>query len=188
LASEYRLNIEISDADLVSLCDQHLVSKRDQASLLASRIKRPSKESPKKEDKRGALAPVFPHRKNKTVPPSPAQLRAFKSWYSVYPKHVGEKPAREAWLKLDPDPELVATITAATARYVDLKADVEPRFVLDPANWLNDEHWTDELPGSAGKGNPAPEVKDLGDGWVMAGGQKMKRETYERRARDDARP
>lgn len=36
LASEYRINVEISDDDLVSLRDQPLVSKRDQASLLAS--------------------------------------------------------------------------------------------------------------------------------------------------------
>lgn len=49
IASFYRLNIEIPDAELVSLCDQGLVSKRDQVlvslSDQASRIKRPSKES-----------------------------------------------------------------------------------------------------------------------------------------------
>ena len=50
LASKYRLNIEIPDTELVSLFDQSLVSKRDQASLPASRKKRPSKDIPKKED------------------------------------------------------------------------------------------------------------------------------------------
>ena len=50
LASEYRINVKIPDAELVLFRDQPLVSKRDQASLLASRIKRPSKDIPKKED------------------------------------------------------------------------------------------------------------------------------------------
>jgi hypothetical protein len=44
-ASEYRINVEISETELVSLRDQGLVSKSDQASLSASRIKRPSKEN-----------------------------------------------------------------------------------------------------------------------------------------------
>jgi phage replication O-like protein O len=49
LANEYRINIEISDDELVSLSDQGLVSIKDQASLLASRIKRPSKENQRKK-------------------------------------------------------------------------------------------------------------------------------------------
>lgn len=57
LASEYRLNIEISDNDLVSLRDQPLVSERDKASLLASLIKRPSKDNQRKKKDCGAEAP-----------------------------------------------------------------------------------------------------------------------------------
>jgi uncharacterized phage protein (TIGR02220 family) len=57
-ASEYRLNVDIPDVDLVSLRDQHLVSKRHQASLLASLPGETFQRKPKKEDKNGAKAPM----------------------------------------------------------------------------------------------------------------------------------
>lgn len=140
-------------------------------------------------NKSGAKAPRLssPLTKSKLTRPDPVQLRAFEAWYAAYPKHVGKNPALKAWLKLNPDPALVETINAATARYVDIKTDVEPRFVHDPATWLKDERWTDEVPTGAGNGHAKPQVKDLGDGWVIADGQRMRRETYERRAQDATR-
>ena len=74
----------------------------------------------------------------------PVQERAFAAWYHAYPRHVGQKPARLAWLKLNPDPALVDTIMIATARYAESKAGVEFRFIAHPVTWLNGERWTDE--------------------------------------------
>jgi DNA-binding MarR family transcriptional regulator len=120
--------------------------------------------------------------KRKLTRPDPARVRAFETWYAAYPKHVGRKPALKAWLKLDPDSVLVETIMTATARYADLKTDVEARFVLDPATWINQERWTDETPMSNGNGNAKPaQVKDLGNGMVEVDGRQMDRRIYERR-------
>jgi phage replication O-like protein O len=67
LASKYRLNVEIPDADLLSLFDQSLVSIRDQASLPASLKKRPSKDIPKKED--------IAHRKKRERPDTDPRVK-----------------------------------------------------------------------------------------------------------------
>ena len=50
LASQYRINVEISDEELVTLRDQPQSHKETRLVSQASRIKRPSKEIPKKED------------------------------------------------------------------------------------------------------------------------------------------
>jgi hypothetical protein len=125
---------------------------------------------------------LTPKSKRKLTRPDPAQVRAFETWYAAYPKHVGRKPALKAWLKLDPDPVLVETIMTASARYADLKAGVEARFVLDPATWINQERWTDETPISNGNGHAKPvQVTELGNGMVEVDGVQMDRRIYERR-------
>jgi hypothetical protein len=142
-----------------------------------NRHKRESTESDK-------LIPdsLTPKSKRKLTRPDAAQVRAFETWYAAYPKRVGKKPALKAWLKLDPDPVLVETIMTATARYADLKAGVEARFVLDPATWINQERWTDETPISNGNGHAKPvQVTELGNGMVEVDGVQMDRRIYERR-------
>jgi hypothetical protein len=137
-----------------------------------------------KPNKIGAKAPDSSSiaKQRKLTPPDPAQVQAFGAWYAIYPKRVGQKPALRAWLKLNPDLPLVKAIMAATARYANIKADGEARFVLDPAKWINEERWTDEIPISNGNGHAKPvQVKDLGDGMVEVDGLKMTRETYERK-------
>jgi hypothetical protein len=76
--------------------------------------------------------------------PDPAQIDAFDQFYQAYPRHVGKKPAREAWLKLNPDSALTKVIMQALDRYREQVKDDEPRYILLPATWLNDEHWEDE--------------------------------------------
>src|SRR5262249_826094 len=84
LASHYRINIEISHKELVTLRDQTLVLKSDQGLVtkrdqelvsLPSLKKRPSKEIPKKEDNKrdGADAPGFlsAQQEKKSIPEKP---------------------------------------------------------------------------------------------------------------------
>jgi len=159
-ASEYRLNIEISDKDLVSLRDQPLVSKRDQASLLASLIKRPSKDNQRKKKDTGANAPSHlplstvdnsPKKKSKPARrPDPAQLEAFERWYAAYPRHVGRLAAERVWLKLRPDLDLIAMIMAGTENQKRWRADYadDPKIFIPewkhPETWLRKGCWADE--------------------------------------------
>ncbi len=170
-ASEYRINVEISDVDLVSLCDQGLVSKRDQASLLASLIKRPSKDNQRKR-KTGAKAPgalfangesksagdeqllsdrklasVSTHSRKKSKPArarQPADMEAFERFYKAYPLHKARAAAERRWQKICPDAALVAKIMAGVARYHEETKDVERKHIAHPATWLNGKRWEDE--------------------------------------------
>jgi phage replication O-like protein O len=186
-ASEYRINVDISDSDLVSKAQQGLVSQQHQASVRPS-VKTPPIQRKTKERRKSTesdkLIPdsLSTKSKRKLTRPDPAQIRAFEAWYAAYPKHVGRKPALKAWLKLDPDPVLVETIMTATARYADLKAIIEARFVLDPATWINQERWTDETPIYNSNGHAKPvQVTDLGNGMLEVDGVQMDRRIYERR-------
>ena len=64
---------------------------------------------------------------------------------------------------------------AATARYVEFKEGVEPRFIHEPATWINQERWTDEIVSGNGHARPT-QVKDLGNGSVEVDGRQMERE------------
>jgi hypothetical protein len=110
----------------------------------------------------------------------PALLREFEGWYAAYPKHVGKEPAQKAWFKLTPDRTLVETIMSATALYANSKDGVEAAYILNPATWLNQKRWTDDLSAS-GNGHAKPEVKDLGDGFVEVDGRRMDKQMAERR-------
>jgi hypothetical protein len=167
--NEYSLNVDLSTGELVQKVDS-----------LKPNLK-PNKKESTESDK--PIPDSLPTKeKRKPTRPDPAQVRAFETWYAAYPKHVGRKPALKAWLKLDPDPVLVAPIMTATARYADLKAGVEARFVLDPATWIDQERWTDETTTSNGNGHAKPiQVKDLGNGMIEVDGVQMDRRIYERR-------
>jgi hypothetical protein len=183
LASEYRINIEISDDDLVTLRDQGLVSKRDQASLLASlsgeTFQRKSKERRYTVAKATESSSI--KRSRKLTRPDPAALAAFEKFYAVYPRRVGRKDALKAWLSLSPSSELIAAIMAGVGRYAVAVADTDQKFIKHPGPWLNGRRWEDEtLPGN-GANSHAPQVKDLGNGYVEVDGRTMDKRTFERR-------
>jgi hypothetical protein len=146
----------------------------------------PSQEQEQDKNKSGAKAPESSSNKRsrkltrRASAVDPALLREFEAWYVAYPKHVGQEPARKAWLKLNPDRALVETIMSATARYVDSKDGVEADFILNPVTWLNQKRWTDDL-SAGGNGHAKPEVKDIGHGFVEVDGRRMDKQTAERR-------
>lgn len=181
LVDLFRENLDYLAENLRETFTQTLVKRYPQRLPKRS----PSQEQEQEQDiKSGAKAPESSSNKRsrKLTRPDPAQLRAFEAWYTAYPKHVGRKPALKAWLSLDPDPAQIEMIMTATLRYVDVKAGVEPRFILDPATWINQERWADEIGVSNANGNGKPtHVKDLGDGFVEVDGRRMDKRTAERR-------
>ena len=91
--------------------------------------------------------------------PIPAQPNpspdAFAAWYAAYPKKVGkgaaEKAFKAALKKTDLD-----TLIAGRDRYIAATRGTDPKFIANPATWLNGERWADETPGPA---NPtAPRI------------------------------
>lgn len=123
-------------------------------------------------------------RKRRPAAADPVQLAAFGKFYQKYPKHAGRAEAQMAWLKLNPDPELVETIIAKTLRYAEEMQDVEPKHIKNPQGWLNGRRWEDEATDAqrnSRNGNGAPAFVDLGDGFVDVAGMRMSRKDYDRR-------
>jgi phage replication O-like protein O len=181
-ASEYQINVEIPDQDLVSLRQQGLVSQEQQTSVRASVNLPTIRRNPKKEDKSGAKSPEsFPNKRSrKLTRPEPAALEAFERFYEAYPRHAAKVEGLKAWLNLSPSPELIPAIMAGAERYKAETADSERKYIKHPATWLNARRWEDEPVNGNGNGKP-PAAKDVGAGNVEVDGRIMPREMYERR-------
>jgi hypothetical protein len=70
---------------------------------------------------------------------------AFDSFWSVYPRKIAKGAAEKAWVKLNPDADLVATILAAMDSF-DWPSD--EKFIPYPATWINARRWEDEKPAN----------------------------------------
>ncbi|MBO5863513.1 MAG: hypothetical protein J6Q59_04510 [Paludibacteraceae bacterium] len=88
------------------------------------------------------------------LPPNPqggttpaAQERRFSEFWAEYPKKVGKKAAQTTWKRLRPDAELFEHIMqAVTAAKVSEQWNREGgRYIPNPATWLNQGRWDDEL-------------------------------------------
>ena len=71
---------------------------------------------------------------------------SFALLYSDYPRHEARKDGEKAWLKLNPSPELFATIM----EHIKLRKQTvwfgkEVRFIPLIATFLRGERWNDEI-------------------------------------------
>ena len=73
-------------------------------------------------------------------------LTGFDVVWTVYPRKVGKKKAREVWTKLNPSAERVQKMLATLAWQVKQPAWVKDGGAYVPhfATWLNQERWDDE--------------------------------------------
>ena len=81
---------------------------------------------------------------------------AFDSFWAVYPKHVGEEPARKAFakaVKAGIDPETIidgAKAYAAVERDRLVREPGQERYTAHAANWLRDSRWKYPPPSAEG--------------------------------------
>jgi hypothetical protein len=68
----------------------------------------------------------------------------FNDWYAIYPKHVGRGAAVNSYTKARKNGATVEELTAGARRYAAERKGQDPQFTKAPANWLNQECWTDE--------------------------------------------
>jgi hypothetical protein len=69
----------------------------------------------------------------------------FGRFWAVYPSRIGQDVALRAWRDLNPDPELVDMIVQAVKDQLTWEK-WQKGFIMDPARWLRERHWTDERP------------------------------------------
>ena len=87
------------------------------------------------------------------IPPSgesrtDAKTERFSIFWSEYPKKVGKKAALTAWNRLKPDSALFERIMQAVSNAKKSEQWIREggRFIPNPATWINQGRWDDELP------------------------------------------
>lgn len=99
------------------------------------------------------------------IPPqSPPGGNAFADFWEAYPKKVGKQAALKAWSKLKPNAELTQSILKAVEyqRTMDAWQKEGGRYIPNPATWLNQGRWEDEIrpiavaPSQPRKAQPCP--------------------------------
>jgi hypothetical protein len=188
--NHYALNLNLTTGELVHSLDQSkLLTSATSPQFRPQLVHNSDSLKPRKPNKkeRAESEKLIPDslstkEKRKLTGPDLAVLAAFDPFYEAYPRHVGRQDALKAWLKLNPDADLMPVIMTAVERYAAEVRDTEPKFILHPATWLNGKRWEDEPAHGNGNGHVQPtEVKNLGDGWFEVNGMRMDRKTYERR-------
>ena len=78
----------------------------------------------------------------------------FTEFWSQYPKKVGKNDAAKVFKKLSPSEELFGRIMDGVQQQLrsTWKGKIK-QYILNPATWLNGEHWSDELIDNS----PAPD-------------------------------
>ncbi|MDD2850439.1 MAG: hypothetical protein PHY09_00875 [Desulfuromonadaceae bacterium] len=79
-------------------------------------------------------------------------LSDFDTFWKAYPRKKNEVAAAKAWKKLDPDPELVASIMSAVACQSCQQAWQKEggKFIPHASTWLNNRRWEDETTSPSG--------------------------------------
>jgi hypothetical protein len=161
VSNEYALNIDVSTGQLLNEIDQSkdLSSQKIHNKLLkrVDSLKPNLKPNKKESTESDKLIPdsLSTKKKRKLTRPDPAVLEAFKRFYQAFPRHVAREDALKAWLKLNPDAELIPVIMAAVERYAAEVRDTTPKFILHPATWLNGKRWEDEPVDGSGNAQDA---------------------------------
>lgn len=73
-----------------------------------------------------------------------AAERRFERWYKTYPKKVGRGAAEKAFAKYKPDDQLTDTMIRAVEAQKQSRQWKEG-YIPNPATWLNQKRWLDEL-------------------------------------------
>lgn len=96
----------------------------------------------------GNIPPLTPQDDESAPTHSNKQADRFDAFWSAYPRRVGKEAARKSWTKIKPSEELFQKILAAiaVAKQSEQWCRENGRFIPNPATWLNQGRWDDELP------------------------------------------
>jgi hypothetical protein len=75
----------------------------------------------------------------------PSEPADFQRFWALYPNKTGKGAARRAWpnaLRRAPSAEIMNGLAVAIVRW----KRGDPKFIPNPATWLNQERWTDQPP------------------------------------------
>jgi hypothetical protein len=109
--------------------------------------------------------PEPPHPEVAALPGDP--LSAFARFWGAYPNKVGRREAWRVWRQLQPDDPLIDTMLAAITRQrTSRRWRAEAgRYIPNPATWLEQHRWDDELQpaAEADPSSPASAVRGIAE-------------------------
>ena len=102
----------------------------------------------------------------------PLQDRRFDEFWKLYPKKVGKQAAKNSWKRIKPNAELFERILAAVQKAKNSAQWTRNngQYIPNPATWLNQGRWDDELEPAAASGSTAPQ----GSGQKFDAGRYLK--------------
>lgn len=78
--------------------------------------------------------------------PSDADVdTAFAAFWKAYPKRVGMVDAQAAFIEVCAGGAKPEAVVAGAQAYAAASTGTEPRYLIEPKNWLRAKRWTDEL-------------------------------------------
>ena len=105
-----------------------------------------------KERDRDTIPPSPPKGSGDAEAEEPPAPEPFDQFWAIYPKKVGKGAARKAWQKLKPGKALVQKILEAIPKAQQSKEWLREggQYIPNPATWLNQGRWDDELTPGGG--------------------------------------
>ena len=101
-----------------------------------------------------SLANQEPRTKNQKRYSSPDGAgNLFDTFWKAYPKKVAKEVAAKAFAKLRPSQEMLDEMLAAIAIQKATPQWTSVQFIPNPATWLNQARWQDEVDGNTGTEN-----------------------------------
>ncbi|WP_419248003.1 hypothetical protein [Stutzerimonas stutzeri] len=72
---------------------------------------------------------------------------AFETFWKLYPRKCGKEPARKAFAKINPSPELLAQMVESLAKHCASTGWTKDdgQFIPHASTWLNQKRWNDEV-------------------------------------------
>lgn len=105
----------------------------------------------REQEERGDLALALDD-----APPPKVDLAAgFVRFWEAYPRKTGKGAARTAFTRAVEKASL-EEICSSAAAFARFREGEDPKFTPHPTTWLNQERWTDELPGRARRQEAGP--------------------------------
>lgn len=87
-----------------------------------------------------------------SFPQKPAKAKksteGFEAFWLAYPRKVGKEDALKSFVKVSPDPDLLAAMLSALKRQAGSEQWADRQFIPHPSTWLNGKRWQDEEGGT----------------------------------------
>ncbi len=118
-----------------------------------SRVEQSRVEQTRADQSREDPSPIAPSGGDTVEPAAPSlQEKRFAEFWDEYPKKVGKADALKAWKRAKITEEIFERILQAVraAKASEQWRRENGRFIPNPATWINQGRWDDELPPSSG--------------------------------------